>query len=276
MTDEIKVKSANWHLTTRCNYNCKFCFSRNLDAELKDLRQAEKILANLWAKKIEKINFVGGEPMLYPLIFDVVKAAKEMGFVVSIVSNGYYLNRKVVYSLAPFVNWIGLSIDSADECVEVALGRGNGGHVKHILELTGIIQQAGIKLKINTTVTRLNWMEDIRPLIGKLKPDRWKVFQVLKICGQNDLHFNSLSITDAQFNFFKSLNQEPVEGCAPVFESNHEMIASYFMLSPSGSVMSNIDGANRTFIPLENVSHDNMQQILDVQQYIGRHAIYPW
>jgi hypothetical protein len=52
------------------------------------------------------------------------------------------------------------------------------------------------------------------------------------------------------------------------------MIASYFMLSPSGMIMSNIDGANRTFFPLEDVSHDNIWQILDFQQYLGRDAIY--
>jgi MoaA/NifB/PqqE/SkfB family radical SAM enzyme len=84
----------------------------------------------------------------------------------------------MIQKLKPFVDWIGLSIDSADEKVEVALGRGNGGHVKKILELAKVIHKAGIKLKINTTVTRLNWQEDIRPLIRLLKPDRWKVFQV--------------------------------------------------------------------------------------------------
>jgi radical S-adenosyl methionine domain-containing protein 2 len=118
-------------------------------------------------------------------------------------------------------------------------------------------------------------MEDMRPLIRRLKPDRWKIFQVLHINGQNDLYFDKLSITDDQFRYFKSLNQ-PIKDCTSVFEGNHEMIASYFMLSPSGMVMSNIDGANRTFFSIEDVSHDNMSQILDVQQYLGRNAIYPW
>ncbi len=76
---------------------------------------------------------------------------------VSVVTNGYQLNPEAIRKLKPFVSWIGLSIDSADEATEIALGRGNGGHVKRIIELAGAIHEAGIKLKINSTVTRLNW-----------------------------------------------------------------------------------------------------------------------
>jgi len=271
-----EIKSVNWHITRRCNYKCKFCFSQNLDGEVTSLERAEEILQYLRRMGMEKINIVGGEPTLHPLFLDIVKLAKGMGFVVSIVSNGYYLNRDIIFKLLPFVDWIGLSIDSAHEAVELALGRGSGDHVKNVLELSEIIHQAGIKLKINTTVTRLNWIEDMRLLIRRLKPDRWKIFQVLHISGQNDVYFDELSITDEQFDHFKSLNQQSIEGVKPVFEGNHEMIASYFMLSPSGMAMSNLDGTNRTLTPLAGITHDNISQILDVQQYLGRGGIYPW
>ena len=270
------VRSVNWHITQRCNYNCKFCFSKNLDKEVRSLKTAEEILRHLSRIGMEKINFVGGEPTLHPLFFDIVKLAKSMGFVVSFVSNGYYLNRDVIVKLKPFVDWIGLSIDSADEKIEVLLGRGNGSHVKKILELAGIIHEVGIKLKINTTITRLNWKEDMRPLISLLKPDRWKMFQVLHIRGQNSHYFDDLSITNEQFSYFKSLNQEPIEGFSPVFEGSNEMLASYFMISPSGLAMSNTDGANRTFLTLTDVDHENVWKIMDVQQYLEREAIYPW
>jgi radical S-adenosyl methionine domain-containing protein 2 len=276
MLERAEVKSVNWHITGRCNYKCKFCFSQNLDEEVTSPERAEEILQYLRRMGMKKISFVGGEPTLHPLFLDIVKLAKGMSFVVSIVSNGYYLNRDIILELSPLVDWIGLSIDSADEVVEVALGRGKGGHVKKIIELAEIVHQAGIKLKINTTVTKLNWMEDMRPLIKMLKPDRWKVFQVLHISGQNDLYFDELSITDEQFNYFKSLNQNSIDGVTPVFEGNHEMIASYFMLSPSGMAMSNLDGTNRTLSHLVGITHDNISQILDVQQYLRRGGVYPW
>ncbi len=270
------VRSVNWHITQRCNYSCRFCFSKNLDQEIKNLETAQEILQYLRSMGMEKINFVGGEPTLHPLFLEIIKLAKATGFVVSVVSNGFYLNQELIRKLKPFIDWIGLSIDSAYEEVEIALGRGNGGHVKKIIDLASAIHEAGIKLKINTTVTRLNWSEDMRPLISRLKPDRWKVFQVLHILGQNDDHFNELSITNEQFSYFKTLNDETTAGLVPIFEGANEMLASYFMISPSGLALSNIDGANRTFLSLTEVTNDNISQIMNVQQYLERDAVYPW
>lgn len=276
MLERSGVKSVNWHITRRCNYKCKFCFSQNLDEEITSLEIAEEILQHLRRMGMEKINLVGGEPTLHPLFPDIVKLAKGLGFVVSIVSNGYYLNKAAILGLSPFVDWIGLSVDSADEEVEVALGRGNGSHVKKVLELAEIVHEAGIKLKINTTVTRLNWMEDMRPILRILKPHRWKVFQVLQIRGQNDLFFDELSITDEKFNHFKLLNGKGLEGITPVFEGNQEMVDSYFMLSPSGKAMSNRDGTNRVFTDLASINHQNITKVLDIQQYLDRGAVYSW
>jgi radical S-adenosyl methionine domain-containing protein 2 len=276
MYDGISFRSVNWHLTTRCNYNCKFCFAQKLDAEIRDLKCAEEVLKKLKGIGIEKINFAGGEPLLHPLFFDITKMAKDMAFIVSIISNGYYLNRDIVSELSSFVDWIGLSLDSACEEVEVALGRGNGNHVKHITEIADIVHKAGVKLKINTTVTRMNYAEDMRRLLKKLMPKRWKVFQVLHIEGQNDRYFNELSITDKEFNHFKSVNQVCIREIKTVFERNRDMIDSYFMLSPSGMVMSNRDGTNSSLTPLEYVDKQNISQLLDVRKYAQRGGIYSW
>jgi radical S-adenosyl methionine domain-containing protein 2 len=276
MFDGIRIRSANWHLTTRCNYHCKFCFAQKLDNEIRNLKCAEEVLKKLKAIGIEKINFAGGEPLLHPLFFDITKMAKDLAFTVSILSNGYYLNRDIVSKLSLYVDWIGLSVDSACEEVEVALGRGNGNHVKHITELADIVHKAGVKLKINTTVTRLNCAEDMRPLLKKLMPERWKVFQVLHIRGQNDRYFNELSITDKEFDHFKSVNQVCIGEIKTVFERNYDMIDSYFMLSPGGMVMSNRDGTNNSLTSLDNIDKQNISQLLDVQKYAQRDGIYSW
>lgn len=275
MGNKTKVRSVNWHITQRCNYHCKFCFSKSLDQEITNITAVESVFRYLSGAGIEKINFVGGEPILHPLFFEMTKLAKAMGFVVSVVSNGYYLNRDVVWQLKPFVDWIGLSVDSANETVETALGRGNGNHIEHIIELAYLIHQAGIMLKINTTITRLNWNEDMKPLLKRLKPERWKVFQVLHIKGQNDLFFRDLSITDEQFTYFKSINQG-IEGVMTVFENNTQMIDSYFMLSPSGLSMSNREGTNRMMVPLERISNLNFSVVIDPEKYLDRGAIYDW
>lgn len=98
-------------------------------------------------------------------------------------------------------------------------------------------------------------------------PERWKVFQVLHIGGQNDRYFNELSIKDKEFDHFKSVNQVCIGEIKPVFERNHDMIDSYFMLSPGGMIMSNQDGTNYSLTSLDNIDKQNISQLLNVQKY---------
>ncbi len=115
----------------------------------------------------------------------------------------------------------------------------------------------------------------MKPLLKRLKPDRWKVFQVLHIKGQNDLFFKDLSVTDEQFTYFKSINQG-IDGVLAVFENNTQMIDSYFMLSPSGLTMSHREGINSVMVPLERISNLNLSAVMDPEKYLERGAIYDW
>lgn len=81
-------------LTYRCTHRCDHCFVWGSPdqngtmtlAQVKDiLRQAREVGA------IEWIYFEGGEPFLfYALLRESVRAAREMGFKVGIVTNGYW------------------------------------------------------------------------------------------------------------------------------------------------------------------------------------------
>jgi radical S-adenosyl methionine domain-containing protein 2 len=250
---------------------------QKLNGGFADISKARDILGKLKSIGMEKVNFVGGEPMLYPVIFDTTEIAKEMGFVVSIVTNGYYLNEQSITRLAPHVDWIGLSIDSNSEKIEKKLGRGYGNHVKHVCEISDIIHDRGIGLKINTTVTRCTYKEDMRPLISRLNPDRWKVFQMLSIKGQNDQYAEKLSITDIEFEQFISVNQEIKlnGGEKPVFEHSEDMIDSYFMLSPSGNIIRNAGGVYTEY-PLQHLEMREIGSIISAEKYVARGGSYDY
>jgi len=117
----------------------------------------------------------------------LLRESRKQGFTTSIISNGYGIEA-LLDSSADDLDWIGLSVDSADEEVQARLGRGRGrgDHVERCSELAPLIVDAGIKLKIkiNTVVNRLTWEEDMRPQIYTLHPHRWRVFQVLPVRGQ--------------------------------------------------------------------------------------------
>ena len=56
--------SINYHITERCNYQCKFCFAR-FKRSRKELVLAEalKLIDDLALYGCEKINFAGGKPL---------------------------------------------------------------------------------------------------------------------------------------------------------------------------------------------------------------------
>ena len=273
---EAMVHAANWHLTDRCNYTCKFCFMTNLPSREAGISEGRDIITTLKQMGITKLNFVGGEPFLHPYLTDFVKIAKESGLTTSIVTNGSLLTRAKVYSLQPFVDWIGLSIDSGREDIEIELGRGHGSHVPHVIEMSGAIRQAGINLKVNTVVTKLNYEEDMRPLIRKLRPLRWKVFQMLVIQGQNDA-YATLGASKEEFELFKRTNSDITLELdqRPVFEFNEDMMNSYLMLGPDGSVIRN-SGQKYDFIPLNEVVSAGLTGIVDIVAYRNRGGEYDW
>lgn len=274
---DIKVKSANWHFTSICNYRCIFCSTQKLEGDLKSIDLAKHTLFHLKRLGIEKINFVGGEPLCNPLIYDIVKLAREMDFIVSIVTNGTLLNEKSLQKLAPYVDWIGLSVDSASDEIEAKLGRGWGNHVTHALEIAPLIRKYGIKLKINTTVTRLNVYEDMSPLIKKFHPDRWKVFQFMHVPGQNDHCIDSLAITNAEFEAFKERHSGVTlkNGIKPIFESEEMMLESYLMVSPAGNIFMNNKFPHEEY-DISTMTVEKLKDIMNTEMYLNRGALYKW
>lgn len=237
------TKNIDWHITSKCNYRCKFCFMKGLDFGVTEILDSKTILDKLKKLKIEKINIVGGEPLLYPFTKDIIKTAKRMGFITSITTNGSLLTKSKIEMFSPYLDWIGLSVDSKYESIEREMGRGCGKHVQNALKISEIIKEEGIKLKISTTVTKLNYKENMNPFISKLDPDMWENLQLRHIKGQNDDYIKSLSINVEEFKHYINLNKNIILRCGekPVFDYNNDMFDPYFMLSPYGDILVRIN-----------------------------------
>lgn len=99
MEDFITI---NWHLTEKCNFKCFFCFAKyNVkEQELHNNINNIDILLNkiytYFSKtyKVINLNLVGGEPLLSNNINYIIKKAYEIGFNVSIISNGSLINKE--------------------------------------------------------------------------------------------------------------------------------------------------------------------------------------
>lgn len=244
----------NYHLFKPCNLRCKFCFAtfRDVHGQL-SLADARRLIDELRASGAEKLNFAGGEPTLHPHISELVRHAKGIGFVTSIVSNGARLEALIDKAGAE-LDWAALSVDSADEATQRLLGRGKGTHVRQALRLAEQCRSKGIGIKLNTVVTALNWQEDMSDFVREFAPARWKVFQVLAVVGQNDGAVEPLLISAAQFESFVARHAAlAAEGFEAVAEDNDAMTDSYAMIDPLGRFFGNSGGIQSYSRPILEV-----------------------
>ena len=96
--------------------------------------------------------------------------------------------------------------------------------------------QQGLKTKINTVVSKLNWKENFSSLISEINPYKWKVLQVMPYGEDN------LLISNEQFNHFVDKHSD---AGLPIFaESNFAMTESYLMIDPKGCFYQNSTGGS--------------------------------
>lgn len=276
---ESPVVAVNFHLIKACDSKCDFCYAtfRDTVGQLSH-DDARRLIDRLVAAGTRKITFAGGEPTLHRDIAGLIVHAKAAGLVTGIVTNGSRLH-SLLDTAADALDWVALSVDSSDEGTQFALKRGRGDHIARTRVLAALCHQLGVRLKLNTVVTALNWQEDMSALVEEIRPDRWKVFQVLPVDGQNDGAVEPLLITSAQFAAFKQRHQHLHErACKVVFEDNDAMTNSYVMIDPLGRFYGNSNGTHCESAPILDAGvFPSLAQVgFQLDKLKERGGVYDW
>jgi len=250
--DELVI---NYHVTEVCNYSCKFCYAKwdrpneihaqgdNAELMLEKLARyffndAGNKIKPVFPYKSVRINFAGGEPLILKKRFsELIIKAKELGFNLSLITNGHYLTNEFIDSYGTFFSMIGISFDS-----QFSEGRKNIGRIDRKgnsfdeVDLISTVERLrtvnpSISVKVNTVVNSLNYKESFVELITQLQPEKWKVFQVLPVLN------SQLLVMDEQFNEF--VEHHALLRDVMVVEDNDAMTNSYLMINPQGRFYQN-------------------------------------
>lgn len=273
-------ETASFHIVKPCNMACKFCYATFDDMQVKQLHIVEvyEILAKLRVAGVQKITFAGGEPMMYRHLTDAIEAAKEYGFTTSIITNGSFLTEYWLEKHVGILDWIGISVDSMNATTNKDIGRIIGGGLspngKFYRETVDRISSLGYKLKINTVVNRFNENEDLQEFIDYANPQRWKIFDALRVEGQNDKQFERVRTSPGAFEKFVARHSHP----SMVVENNEAMTGSYLLIDPQGRLFENSAGRHTYSSPLQ---HNDIERCLSEinlnrERFIGRGGIYNW
>ena len=282
------IPSVNYHLWNPCNMRCKFCFATFQDAKVVlpkgHLAKEEslELIREIAAIGFKKITFAGGEPTLCPWISELVKEAKKQGLTTMLVTNGTKLNEDFLSANQGYLDWIILSVDSLDDNANLVSGRAIAGKrtlsVKDYKNTIDNINKYNYRLKINTVVHQFNYKESMLDFIEYAKPERWKVFQVLPMKGENDDYIDDFKISKVQFEEFLNRHQSLKEAGILVSENNTEMVDSYAMIDPAGRFFTNKNGFQEYSEPILNSGIENAYQQMNYNydKFLNRGGLYNW
>lgn len=148
-------------LTYRCNLDCFFCYNdRSLAGTPLSVAQYAELFQELAALGTLNLVMTGGEPLAHPEFFTLGRMARDLGFVIRVKTNGHALRgrllRRLVDEVDPFsvdVSLHGASAATHDRQTRVP------GSFQRLLENLPAIHRAGLRLRVNATLTAWNEQE---------------------------------------------------------------------------------------------------------------------
>lgn len=250
----MRLLAVNFHLTRACDLACEFCFAhfRSVRGQLL-LDDAKRLITMLRDAGVQKINFAGGEPTLHPQLAELICFAKSLGMTTSIVTNGARA-AAVLDACGGALDWLGLSVDSADSDIQARLGRKRQGYLEQGFALADQARIIGVGIKLNTVVCKANLRDDLTPVVARVRPARWKILQVQAIAGENDAQVGPLLIAKEEFDSFVARHRHLESlGVSVVPEDTDAIRDSYAMIDPAGRFFGNTGGVNTPSDPILEV-----------------------
>ncbi|MDR2845059.1 MAG: viperin family antiviral radical SAM protein [Puniceicoccales bacterium] len=254
----------NIHNHSDCQYRCGFCHSAFASAERHKIPQDElhEILRQIAmlpfaiGRPPRKVTFAGGEPLLSRTALEDISFARSLGLHTALVTNGILLVPAIIARLAPVLDWLAISMDSTDDATNRLIGRCSGKRVLSMsdyLKRACAVRDAGIRLKINTVVNRFNLTESFNDFITEVRPDRWKIFQCLRLVGENDSTFDKYGISSVEFQDFLTRHAASRLLTRIVPETQTDIRGTYAILAPNGCFLDNSTGIARYSQPIVKV-----------------------
>lgn len=90
------ILSAVLELTNGCSFDCLHCYLDKNNTNFQDYERVIWVLDELNKCGCYSILLTGGEPLIHPDFVKIYKYASEVGFKVSVYTNGYFLSNEIV------------------------------------------------------------------------------------------------------------------------------------------------------------------------------------
>lgn len=158
-----------FELTARCNFNCKMCYVHLSEQQIKSI--GRELTNEEWLEIARQakdagmlyLTLTGGEVFARPGFRELYEQLSQMGFLITILSNGYLIDENVMSWLSempPYILRFTLYGASNDTYYHVCGIKDGFDRVSHAIDL---VRQAGIPFYMVSTLVKEN-INDMRAM----------------------------------------------------------------------------------------------------------------
>ena len=155
---EDKKPIVVWNCTRSCNLRCVHCYSQSQCQQYEGemtTDEGKRLLDSLAAFGAPVVLFSGGEPLMRPDLFDLVRHAREVGLRAVISTNGTLIKPEVAERLKELtLSYVGVSLDGTEQVNDHF--RGMEGAFARAMDGIRACIGAGLKVGLRFTINRRN------------------------------------------------------------------------------------------------------------------------
>ena len=227
-----------WNITARCNQNCLYCH-RFLNVRELSYEENKQILDNLIRDGVTHITWTGGEALLYPDLYKLIKFSKENGVYNRVITNGKLLVDN--YDVLNYLSDLTISLDSIRSQTNLKLGRGEK-HFENIKNILDYIQNGKykkLKVNVNTVVNKqnINEIKELGEFLNQYKIGIWKLYNFIPLRETAQKNRQLFEITESEFdNAFQEV-YEKYENINNIVSKKQKELEKDVLIIADGSII---------------------------------------
>jgi radical SAM protein with 4Fe4S-binding SPASM domain len=216
----------SWNVTRQCNLKCPHCYINATDKKpINELttEEAKNLIDQICEVSKPLLILSGGEPLLRPDIYELIRYGASKGLKMGLGSNGSLIDDAAAKKLKQAsIETVSISLDShiPDQHDEF---RGVEGSWEKAVNAIKALRKNGVLVQVNTTLTQQNYdqIDDIMSLAESIGVENFHLFFLVptgrgvKIADISPAKYESMIKTSFGKTARHKLNVRP--SCAPQF-----------------------------------------------------------
>lgn len=169
--------------TKGCNFNCSYCYNRDLVDNKAETIDEDYVMAYLYKRRkiLDGVVISGGEPTIWNDLIPFIKKVKEFKLDIKLDTNGY--NPAMLKEILDnnLVDYIAMDIKAIPDKYMKVINKKID--FNKILESIDLIKKSNIKYEFRTTI-----MKGVH--------DKKDIIKILKLIGDSKLYLQNFQYTD--------------------------------------------------------------------------------